>query len=170
MLKQRIIKLAVAVVAIASALGITGLGAGATMAHAASSDPGTAISAAQTVTFRICLLNASSLCLASNGAGNQVTIKSSDYAVFHFAANHGGEYQLENAAGNCLRAGDGNVVKLQNGPCVSTFANDSWKTGPRSQYQVVSVGRDQEMYTKGDQDGRDVWWGSGAWWQWAAFS
>jgi hypothetical protein len=142
-------------------------------AQAATPDPGTAVSAALSAApFHICLANAGNLCLASNGAGNQVTIQSSDYAVFHTTAsrvvNGTGQFQFENAAGSCLRAGDNNVVKFQGGGCDSTFENDWWGFGASD--NLVSAGRGQEMYTRGDQAGRDVWWGpfqSGQWFQWS---
>jgi hypothetical protein len=56
--------------------------------------------------FNICLKNAPSLCLESNGTGNQVTItgNQADRANFHYV-NPGSELQFQDGNGNCLRAG-----------------------------------------------------------------
>ncbi len=76
-----------------------------------------AVPALAATSFHICLKNAPSYCLQSNGPGSQVTITNSgSYANFHVVrTDNVGNIQLENGSGNCLRAGDNFVVKIENG-------------------------------------------------------
>ena len=80
--------------------------------------------AAQSSNANICLMNAPSYCIKTNGTGNQVTITnySPNYANFRIARSSAdglGDYYLqwEDGNGNCLREGTGNVVKIENGSC-----------------------------------------------------
>ena len=119
--------------------------------------------------FHICLLNAPSLCLQSNGPGNQVTITSGSSANFQVVneAPDGQwrKYQFENGSGNCLRAGTGGVVKIENGSCGNGDA-DWWEDAGT---EIVSVLYGSPMLTHGAVSGYNVWWGapqSGDWLEW----
>lgn len=160
----------------AALIASTGIGTAIALgpAQAATVGPGMGFqAAAQTGPYHICLLNAPSLCLRSNGGGNQVTISSNDYADFTVVRTSGAEIQWENAAGNCLRAGDNNVVKLENGPCDPNGPNDWWVPDPNNPHILFSVGRGERMLTHGAVSGFNVWWGpfqSGDWDQWTPVS
>lgn len=154
-MKHRILATAAAVITFAG-IG-TAMAAGPARADTAGS-------------FRICQLNDKSECLVSNGPGNQVTIGTSSYADFHVVnerivdGGEVGEYQFENAAGNCLRAGDGNVVKLENGACSGDA--DWWKD---SGTEIISVQYGDPMLAHHDTSGDNVWHEtsvSGDWVQW----
>ena len=68
---------------------------------------------------QICLTNATSYCIKTNGTGNQVTITSvaADKANFTVVYDSGGVHGWQDGNGNCLREGTGGVVKIENGPC-----------------------------------------------------
>lgn len=123
-----------------------------------------------TPVFNICLTNAPSLCLESNGAGNQVTItgNQSDRAAFH-EVNPGSELQFQNASGNCLRAGTNHVVKIENGPCQAQDAADSWVQASGG---LKSFLYNDFMLVHNDVSGFNVWHAapvSGDWTKWAGF-
>jgi hypothetical protein len=129
--------------------------------------------AALASTFHICLLNASSLCLQSNGAGNQVTITSASggYSNFHVVntAADGSYYvyQFDNGNGNCLRAGSNGVVKIENGSCSASDSTDWWVADGN---YLVNYGYGEYMLTHGNASGDNVWWGadqSGDWVKWS---
>lgn len=128
----------------------------------------------------ICLHSFPSYCIHSNGAGNQVTISNNanDWANFHVVrsgtdVNGNTDYQWENANGNCLREGSGNVVKLQNGGCVNGTADNWWAKGGAFVSWTLGVrnfaGSDY-MLTHGAVSGWNVWAisspGNGDDWRW----
>jgi hypothetical protein len=121
-------------------------------------------------TFHICLENAQSYCLQSNGPGNQVTITNSgSYANWHQARTSGGEWQDENGSGNCLRAGDNNVVKIENGPCLATNLADWWYAPGNYPYRQESSRYSDDMLVHGTVNGYKVWHAkpvSGDWSNW----
>ena len=93
-----------------------------------------AVPAAAQAGYNICLTHATHWCLVSNGTGRQVTVDNTagDWATLH-TVRPGNDpvtgqpmLQIQNANGNCLRAGTGNVVKIENGPCASTDGADWW--------------------------------------------
>lgn len=121
---------------------------------------------------QICLTNAPSRCIKTNGTGNQVTITSNpaDDANFTVVRNNLNNYQWQDGNGNCLREGTGGVVKIENGPCSNSDKTDWW-TKVASNAYIDNLSNDAEMYTKGDASGDDVWAStttppSGSWVQW----
>jgi hypothetical protein len=151
-MKYRIFAAMVAVITFAGA----GLAMTASPARAASS-------------FHICLLNARSLCLQSNGPGNQVTLtsgSSADFTVVNTAPDgENTRYQFENGSGNCLRAGDGGVVKIENGPCSGDA--DWWLAAASS---LISYKYGDSILTHSAASGDNVWheaFRSGDWNQWS---
>jgi hypothetical protein len=140
--------------AIAAAGGL--LIAGSPAATAQAPDP-----------FNICLKNAPSYCLQSNGGGQQVTITNNpaNYAVFHSPS----PVEFENASGNCLRAGTGNIVKIENGPCVASDQADSWFAPATEVFRTRSELYLDDMLVHGHVNGYKVWHatpGSGDWYNW----
>jgi hypothetical protein len=127
--------------------------------------------AATASSFHICLLNSPTReCLESNGEGNQVSMTSNDAASFTIlrTGSYGQytAYQFENAAGNCLRAGDGGIVKIENGGCSGKA--DWWALEGPNADELVSEEYNFPMIT-GDASGDLVYWGafhSGDWDQW----
>lgn len=133
--------------------------------------------AAQEDPFHICLKSAPSLCLQSNGAGKQVTINSSSahYSNFHVVRSDAVSsavtaYQFDNASGNCLRAGNNGVVKIENGTCSNGDPTDWWLFGSNYMNNAAfAASFDGYMYTNGKASGDNVWWGtikSGRWVRW----
>jgi hypothetical protein len=85
-------------------------------------------------TGHICLKNASSWCIQTHGASQQVTIttNSANYATFT-AFNKQKQFvvttfELKDGKGNCLRGGIGNpnIVKIEDGGCVKSDKQDQW--------------------------------------------
>ena len=139
--------------------------------------------------YNFCLTNlspaGSRLCLVSNGGGNQVTISSNptNWSFFHkvntgTAVNGLLRIQLENAAGNCLRAGTPafpgaqGVVKIENGGCGSTDGADWWdlvnnEGGGNGKFQSDFYG--DLLLVHGAVSGNNVWHAtmrSGDWFNW----
>ena len=122
---------------------------------------------------QICLTNAPSYCIKTNGTGNQVTITNvaANKANFTVVYDSAGVHAWQDGNGNCLREGTGGVVKIENGPCNIRDATDLWyhSQGDTSWYNVSD---DDVMYTKGRVTGNDVWTAltapSGAWSEWNA--
>jgi hypothetical protein len=124
---------------------------------------------------QICLTNAPSYCIKTNGAGNQVTITNvaADKANFTVVYDSGGNHAWQDGNGNCLREGTGGVVKIENGPCDSSppYTSAYWThtqgSTTWSNYQTGDI-----MYTNGDVTGYNVWAAttppSGAWSKWNA--
>lgn len=78
-------------------------------------------------TFTICLHDDTGQCIRSFGAGQGTQLWSSDYAVFHVVnTSSGGQKQMENAAGNCLRVYSDDSVRLAFGSCDSTNDAEWW--------------------------------------------
>jgi len=87
------------------------------------------VTSAAMSTFKICLRDAiANECIASHGAGNQVTIETKDVAVFHVVNINpvNGYWQLENAGGNCLRAYADLSVGLAFGGCDNANEAEFW--------------------------------------------
>lgn len=123
---------------------------------------------------QICLTNAPSYCIKTNGAGNQVTITNvaAQKANFTVVYDTDGFHSWQDGNGNCLREGTGGVVKIENGPCQITDLSDRWyhAQGSTTWYNDASS---HVLYTKGDVTGDDVWAGmtplpSGSWGKWNA--
>jgi len=121
--------------------------------------------------FHICLKNATTYCLRSNGGGQQVTITNNpaNYSTFHQPL--GGQY--ENASGNCLRAGTGNIVKIENGGCSATDQADTWYAPVGMTFRVRSELYTDDMLVHGVANGNSVWHAtpvSGDWYNWISIS
>ena len=127
-----------------------------------------AIPAQAATSFHICLENAASYCLQSNGSGNQVTITNNPANYSNFTAPRTG--QFENGNGNCLRAGTNNVVKIENGPCAANDPADSWYAPSAGSFRVLSALYGDDMLVHGHVNGYKVWHAtpvSGDWDNWA---
>jgi hypothetical protein len=130
-----------------------------------------AVPAQAATSFHICLKNAPSYCLQSNGPGNQVTITNSgSYANFHIVRTDDvGNIQLENGSGNCLRAGDNFVVKIENGGCLQGNDADWWYNLVRTPCEIRSWRYTDEMLVHGAVNGWNVWHADsqdGDWFNW----
>jgi hypothetical protein len=139
-----------------------------------AASPATTAQAAVGDSSQICLTNAPSYCIHSNGTGNQVSITNvaADKSNFTVVYDSDGYHAWQNGNGNCLREGTGGVVKIENGPCNITDHSDLWwhSQGGTTWYNDAS---NYPMYTKGDVSGDYVWTGqtplpSGSWSQWNA--
>jgi hypothetical protein len=114
-------------------------------------------------TFTICLYVATSKCLRSHGGGSQLTIESSDYAVFHFVNIGVGQEQMENAGGKCLRSYADGSVGLAFGACSSSTDKEWWYTytdaqGRSTFWQYGPPGtQPQYLGTYGTSSGLGVW-------------
>ena len=92
---------------------------------------------------------------------NQVSITNvaADKANFTVVFDVEGDHERQDGNGNCLRAGTGNVVKMENGPCNISDLTDNWSHSQGSNmWQNVYYGG--VMYTKGDTNGDYVWGGA----------
>ncbi len=94
----------------------------------------TAVPAGVGTKGHICLKNASSYCIKTNGAGNQVTVTndSANYANFTVVSKETSGsyvfYEWEDGNGNCLREGTHNIVKIESGSCAALGDNtDTWE-------------------------------------------
>jgi len=105
----------------------------------------TAAGAQQSSGFTMCLFDAQGQCIRSHGGGSQVTIESSNYAVFHISNFVGGagQVQVEDAGGKCLRSYAAGSVGLAFGGCSSSNDEEWW-------------------YYSTDTQGRTTWWQYGA--------
>ena len=107
---------------------------------------------------QICLTNAPSYCIKTNGPGKQVTITNvaANKANFTVVYDSGGVHAWQDGNGNCLREGTGGVVKIENGPCNTFDPTDQWvhAQGDTTWYNNSDL---QPMYTKGHANGDDVW-------------
>ncbi|HET7018528.1 MAG TPA: hypothetical protein VFI65_31700 [Streptosporangiaceae bacterium] len=119
---------------------------------------------AASITFpfpsKICLLSVTNECIVSHGAGNRVTIDTSNYAIFHTLHVESNDVQLENAAGNCLREFADASVGLANGGCDSTNPHEFWvvvTSGSRTTFKNGSSG--DFLGTFGTNSGTDVFGG-----------
>jgi hypothetical protein len=113
-------------------------------------------------TFSICMWEASTECIVSNGGGHQVGVESSNYAVFHIVHENDqtGIEQLANATGKCLRAYADNTVGLALGGCDSSNQAEWWtfSVDPAGRWSYASnkyLGR--YMGTYGTGNGASVW-------------
>jgi hypothetical protein len=122
---------------------------------------------------QICLTNAPSYCIKTNGAGNQVTITNvaANKANFTVVYDSVGVHAWQDGNGNCLREGTGGVVKIENGPCNIHDASDLWYHSQGST-EWYNVSNDYVVYTTGHVTGDDVWTAltapSGSWSEWNA--
>jgi hypothetical protein len=173
-MKYRFLAMATAVIAFTG----TGMAMAAGSAQATTARPGLLTRPGATAdSFHICLMNASSLCLQSNGAGNQVTItsNSADHSNFRVANSEildgYDAYEFENGNGNCLRAATNGDVKIENGSCGVDDAADWWVSVINgSASYLVSYDYGGRMLTHGDVSGYNVFWGaeqSGDWDSWS---
>ena len=129
--------------------------------------------------YFICLTNAQEYCLASLGTGEQVkiTYNGLDWSTFHIVGtgtfNGWAKYQFENGNGNCLRAGTNNIVKIENGSCVSSDSADWWVSNDGAgSNRWVSEYYGGPMLTHGDVNWYKVWHAnpvSGDWTQWTLY-
>jgi hypothetical protein len=106
----------------------------------------------------ICLTNSNPLeCLKSNGTSNQVTITSNStgWAIFSLSYSASKGYQFENGLGNCLRAGTGNVVKIEDGGCAAGDSADWWTATSANRLKSDQYG--DYMKTVGQTSGNNVW-------------
>lgn len=155
-----------AAVVFSAAIAISGLAVSGA-AYAASSGPA-ATQATASSTYNICLKNAKqATCVQANGAGNQVsvTVNSADWANFHYTTS-GSSRLIEDGNGNCLRAGDSDIVKIENGPCVSSDGADLWTFSANNLYNALYG---NFMLTHGQGSGDNVFhmtFQSGDWTQW----
>jgi hypothetical protein len=108
---------------------------------------------------QICLTNATSYCIKTNGTGNQVTITSvaADKANFTVVYDSGGVHGWQDGNGNCLREGTGGVVKIENGPCNTSDNADFWYHSGTTWYSNYDA---HIMYTYGNVTGYKVWTGN----------
>ena len=140
-----------------------------------------AIPAQAAPTGPICLTHSTHFCLVSNGTGRQVTI---DYTPGNWSSFHivdsgtdpvtgATMWQFENGNGNCLRAGTGNVVKIENGSCASTDGADWWiETNGPGGPMVSMFYRDKMLVHGTPHNGQNVWHDttrSGDWAAWQRF-
>ena len=145
---------------IAAAGGLLIAGSPAIPAQAAVGDSG-----------QICLTNAPSYCIKTNGVGNQVTITNvaANKANFTLVYDNAGDHQFQDGNGNCLREGIGGAVKIENGPCQYVDPNESWSHSGTTWHNYND---NAILYTKGDATGNDVWTKgtppSGSWSKWNA--
>jgi hypothetical protein len=150
-----------------SALGafsMLGIAFTAPQAYAQSLAPARPVTStvARSITFpsKICLTSAPSECITSHGAGNRVTIDTSDVAVFHSLHVEGNDVQLENAAGNCLREFADASVGLASGGCDSTNPHEFWVVGGGGSRTTFENGSSGDfMGTFGTSSGLDVFGG-----------
>jgi hypothetical protein len=80
-----------------------------------------------------------------------------------------GNIQLENGSGNCLRAGDNFVVKIENGGCLTGNDADWWYNIGRAPCEVLSWRYNDEMLVHGTVNGWNVWHAdsqAGDWFNW----
>lgn len=109
-----------------SALGLFGVTGSAYAAPSAQARPATAPSGIlASGGTKICLVQAPSECITSNGAGNEVTVTKSNQAVIHSIEAPGG-IQLENAAGRCLEEASDQEIILVSGGCSQTDPFETW--------------------------------------------
>ena len=153
----------------ALALGIFSILGGAYMAphaHAQSLAQARQVTSAArpqsaTAPFTICLHDATSECLRSHGGGSQLTIESSDYAVFHIVNSSDGDLiQFEDAGGKCLRSFADGSVGLAFGGCSSSNDDEWWHVDTNTRtvfYQYNSQGIAYFMGTYGTSSGLGVW-------------
>ncbi len=131
---------------IAAAAGLLIAGSPVTTAQAAVGD-----------SSQICLTNAPSYCIHSNGPGNPATITNVDAQKSNFTVVYDtdGWHMWQNGNGNCLREGTGGVVKLENGPCSLTDLSDRWwhAQGSTTWYNDAS---NHVMYATGAANGAAV--------------
>ena len=122
------------------------------------------VTSAAMSTFKICLRDSiANECIASHGAGSQVTIETKDVAVFQVVNINpvNGDWQMENAGGNCLRAYADGSVGLAFGGCDSANTAEYWhfKYDPnldRATYESMKYPT-YYMGTYGTDSGRGVW-------------
>jgi len=127
-------------------------------------------------TFNICLTNSTHLCLVANGPGNQMTIDTHGWAIFHVARSIPDE-EFENASGNCLRAGvpslpgQQGVVKIENGACGFTDGADIWLRESNGRLESLLY-QPEVLLVHGAVAGNNVWHftpRSGDWTNWTFF-
>jgi hypothetical protein len=126
------------------------------------SSPVTTAQAAVGDSGQICLTNAPSYCIHSNGPGQQVTITNVDAQKSNFTVvyDSNGYHGWQNGNGNCLREGTNGVVKIENGPCNTSDATDFWGHGVGSTTWYNDFYKDNIMYTNGHVTGDKVWAGT----------
>jgi hypothetical protein len=114
--------------------------------------------------FKICLFEDRSECLRSHGADAQLTIESSDYAVFHWVNNLQGQMQAEDAGGKCLRSYADGSVGLAFGGCSSSNDDEWWvvnidDTTLRTTFQQFGAPGTTPVFigTYGESSGLGVW-------------
>lgn len=109
---------------------------------------------------KICLTSAPSECLTNHGAGNRVTIDTTNVGEYHSVHVNGNDVQVEDAAGNCLREFADATVGLAFGGCDSTNTHETWTlagSGDRTTFKNKSSG--DFMGTFGTSSGSDVFGG-----------
>lgn len=120
----------------------------------------------------ICLKNDVSYCLQANGNGQQVKLTNvqANYSNFYIVGTRsGGQVQFQDGNGNCLRAGTGNVVKIENGSCVTSDPADWWYAPANQVYRLVSLAYNDDILVHGHMNGYYVWHAepvSGDWYNW----
>jgi hypothetical protein len=127
--------------------------AGSTALTAQAAAPADSVPTAG-ASYHICLQHAPSLCLETNGPGNQLTISSSDQATFRVIRSGSKGVQFENRNGYCLRAGTGHVVKLETIACDSTDNADWWQESPNLLESFMYL---DLMKVDGAVNGNRVW-------------
>lgn len=142
------------------------LGSAYTAPHARAQLPAQTrpVTLAAMSTFDICLRDAiANECIISHGAGNQVTIGTKDFAVFHVVNINpvNGDWQLENAGGNCLRAYAAGSVGLAFGGCDNANEAEYWNVSydpnlNRTTYESEKYPTNY-MGTYGTSSGLGVW-------------
>jgi hypothetical protein len=109
---------------------------------------------------QICLTSAPSECLTNHGAGNRITIDTTDVGDYHSVHVNGLEVQLEDSAGNCVREFADTTVGLASGGCDSTNTHETWTlagSGDRTTFKNKASG--DFMGTFGTSSGLDVFGG-----------
>jgi hypothetical protein len=161
-MRYRIAMLAIAMAAF--------LGAGLTAA------PGPAQAATTVGTFNFFLheTGEDNNCIVTNGVGNQLTVA---YAGAQSCANititkldktEGSDpvYEFTDGSGNCLRANNSDVVKVESGTCSSSDTGEWWiatygTVGSGNTVRFENVLQALWLKTNADIAGYDVWVGTG---------
>lgn len=114
-------------------------------------------------------------CIVTNGAGNQLTDSTSGCARITLTTDGSWNgltaYQFKDGSGNCVRANNSDVVKIESGPCNTGDTGEQWvithcdtnSAGQcdGNQYRFENVLQELWMKTTGYVPGNKVWVGTG---------
>ncbi len=139
-----------------------------------ASSPVTTAQAAVGDSSQICLTNASSYCIHSNGPGNPVSMTNvaSQKSNFTVVYDTDGWHMWQNGNGNCLRLANSGFVVIENGPCSLTDLSDRWWHAQGSTTWSNDDPSLDTLYATGAANGASVKAAnpppSGAWSKWNA--